>query len=109
MLFDKKVLLSQFDNDMDILKAVVNEFEKCYLKMLKKIENSIEAKDSEILGTSAHTYKGSVSNFMAPEVVEVAFNLEKIGKSGSTEGAMEIYNDLSQKTEVLIVELKEIL
>lgn len=70
------------------------------------LANIIADADAEALRKTAHSLKGSSSNVCALQLSELARQLEQIGKQGSTEGALDIYQAIKQEFAAVIKILK---
>ncbi len=85
--FSLEAALAQVDGDKELLSEMATLFLEEYPRFLKQIHQAIKSNDSAMLSYAAHTLKGSVGNFVAPDVVEAAFTLEKIGRQGELKQA----------------------
>ncbi|WP_127717227.1 Hpt domain-containing protein [Halobacteriovorax sp. HLS] len=105
--FDQSKLNEYFEDEKDILGDLIVDFFEELPAMLEPIKKSIEELDASGLQISAHTLKGSVSNFFAAECVEHAYFLEKMGRDGSVDAsvAMESFNKLDDALKVLNTDL----
>jgi HPt (histidine-containing phosphotransfer) domain-containing protein len=101
-VFDKDEVMERVDGDIELLMDMVELFIADYLKLMSNIKNAITQKDSKELGRSAHTLKGSVSNFSANSVYEIALELETMGRNNDMSNAEEAYTDLEREMERLI-------
>jgi two-component system sensor histidine kinase/response regulator len=85
-IFDYQTALDRFEGDVDFFWELAGIFEENSVQLLEEIRTSVAAHDHDRLRRAAHTLKGAVSNFVAPEVVEVAQRLETMGKDANLEG-----------------------
>lgn len=101
--FDANKLNEYFHGEKDILCELITEFFQELPAMIAPIRTSIEGSDADGLQISAHTLKGSVSNFFAQDCVEHSYFLEKMGRDGSveSESALESLSKLESSLEVL--------
>ncbi len=106
-LFDPQHLLTQIDNDSDLLKEIVELFVTDSELRIADIRDSIARQDSEALFRSAHTLKGAVSNFGAKSVFAASLELETMGRDNDLSRAAEVLPDLEQKLEHLRRALSE--
>ena len=79
---DKAALLKRMDGDEELLYELIDLFLTNYPGMFSEIQKAVASNDSQAVMASAHALKGAVSNFLASEAQDAAFQLEKIGKSG---------------------------
>ncbi|MBI5247905.1 MAG: response regulator, partial [Desulfomonile tiedjei] len=84
---DSAKLMERMGGDKELLSELVALFLEESPKLFSEIRDAVINNQPEILKTVAHTLKGSVGNFAAPEAADAALRLENIGKSGKmTEG-----------------------
>jgi PAS domain S-box-containing protein len=98
---DKKTLLKAFDDDWDFLKEIIDMFVADCPKMLKEIEDAIEAEDAPALQRKAHALKGMLGNFQVETAVQKAYSLEKMGENAAFDQAGEIFAQLSDEIGTL--------
>ena len=79
---DKAALLKRMEGDEELLYELIDLFLTNYPGMFSEIQKAVASKDGQAVMASAHALKGAVSNFLASEAQDAAFQLEKIGKSG---------------------------
>lgn len=103
-LMDLDGVLDRFDGDREVLQEVVQLFLEEYPTLMAEIRQAIGGRDPSGLEHSAHTLKGSVSNF-SPIVASKFFELEKLGKRGTTEGAQPYFAAAEQALKDLSAEL----
>src|SRR5262249_40826454 len=93
-LIDPAALLDHFDGDIDLLREITETFLAHCPELVREIGRATAARDAESLRCAAHSLKGSVANFGASQVVDVAFRLEQMGISNSLEGVEAAYAEL---------------
>jgi protein-histidine pros-kinase len=108
-LFDEKELLDRVDNDWEFLTDTVQMLTTDGRELMDHIRRAADAADAPALGRAAHTLKGMISNFCAPEVHAAAFEVEKIGKSADLAAAPAAVEILSARLDALIAALSEFL
>ncbi len=94
--------------DKEIVADIINIFIDEYPERMETIKKNIDEKDFKQLGFNAHSLKGVIANFVAPEPHELARRLEMKGKNNDGEGVEELYGELKQKCDILVEELKEL-
>ncbi|MDX2152612.1 MAG: response regulator [Bryobacteraceae bacterium] len=102
---DKQLALERVGGDEELFREVARLFLDEYPQLLERVRRALATGDARELEHSAHSLKGSVANFGAKQVVESAFALERLGRSGSTEGAGSLLATLEQSLTVLRGEL----
>jgi two-component system, sensor histidine kinase and response regulator len=93
-VLDREDLLERVDGDAEFLQELAGIFDEDCPKLLARLETAIKTHDPQELERAAHTLKGSVANFGATTAREVAFSLERMGRSGQLESADKLYTAL---------------
>ena len=88
---------------------LVTVFEEDSTRLLGAIKASIDAADGKALEESAHSLKSASSSIGAARVAEVASDLEKMGESGTFDGASEQWDELGKRLTVSYEALKALL
>ncbi len=94
--------------DKEIVLDIINIFIDEYPERMKTIKKNIDEKDFQQLGFNAHSLKGVIANFVAPEPQDLAKQLEMKGKNNDGDGVEELYEKLKEKCDILVEELKEL-
>ena len=107
--FDKNKLNEYFEDEKDILAELIKDFFEELPAMMNPILKAIQISDASALQISAHTLKGSVSNFFSAKCVEKAHFLEKMGREGVVDKSLaeNSYKELESELKVLHVDLIE--
>jgi HPt (histidine-containing phosphotransfer) domain-containing protein len=105
-VFDREQLLASVEGDGELLQDIIDLFLAETPKKLAKIQNAITEKDAGRLQRAAHELKGSVSNFGAPTAVDLALELEGLGKGFKFVGALDVFNILVEEMERLKLALE---
>ena len=108
-MIDKKQFLENFQYfDNEIVNEIINIFIDEYPERMETLKKNIDEKDFEQLKFNAHSLKGVVANFVAPEVQELARQLQLKGAGKDLTGVEELYHSLKEKTALVVEELKEL-
>ena len=86
---DRAAALSNVGGDVALLREIVELFLEECPRMVEAIQRGIDAGDAAGVQRAAHTLKGSVSVFGAHRTVELALQLECMGRAGDLTGAAE--------------------
>ena len=105
--FDATELLERMGGDHELLAELLELFREDAGIQGEALRSSIAASDAEALFEAGHALKGSAANFTADRVVDLAFQLESLGRSGTTEGAQPIFVELESAIDELITGLTE--
>jgi len=71
----------------EILRSVITLYLDGSLKLLEGVRGAIEGKDATALNRAAHSLKSSSGNLGAKVLAAICSELERMGRSGTTEGA----------------------
>lgn len=85
--FDLSEALARVDGDHELLREMAELFLEESPRFVSEIQTALKNNDIQSLTYAAHTLKGSVGNFAAPEAAEAARQLEHMGRKGELEGA----------------------
>jgi len=90
---DVDAMLSSFDGDVALVRVLAGVFDTSSRIQLSALSVALAGGDVEAVVRSAHTLRGSASNFRAQSVVDAAIDLERIGRTGdlSTAGPALAY------------------
>ncbi|HKX62839.1 MAG TPA: Hpt domain-containing protein, partial [Verrucomicrobiae bacterium] len=100
-IFDRAAALERVDGDAGLLREVTALFLEDTPSLLRKIREGIASQNSQAVERASHTLKGSVSNFGAKSVQELASQLESLSRNGHLQGADEIFRQLEQQMALL--------
>jgi two-component system, sensor histidine kinase and response regulator len=103
---DHQFALSRVGGDEELLKEIATIFLEDYPNSIQEIRAAIAASDAKRLETSAHTLKGSVSNFGARSAVASALLLEQMGRAGQMQQCAEALEALEQALVELRADLQ---
>jgi HPt (histidine-containing phosphotransfer) domain-containing protein len=98
---DKSLLLNAFDGDWSFLEEVVEVFLSDYPRLLDDLHRAHKEGDSDLLMRSGHSLKGMLINFQADSAAEIAFEIEKMGKSKN-------FEEVRTKIEEMTVRITEV-
>jgi HPt (histidine-containing phosphotransfer) domain-containing protein len=102
-LFDHAALLARVDGDEELLRELIDLFLEDCPRLLTAIREAIARQDRDLLKRAAHTLKGSVGNFGAKAVCELAQKLESLAPDLDLGAA----GQLSQKLEGMVGSLEQ--
>ena len=96
-VLDLSKILSSFEGDEDVCREIVGMFLADCPRQMTEIQNAVTSSDAPALERAAHSLKGSVSNFAAPEAYYAAQKLESIGRERNLSQAQDAYEILEQE------------
>jgi PAS domain S-box-containing protein len=105
MVFNREAALERHQGDADLLADLAQVFLKDFPSQLSEIRESIEHEDLERLQRAAHSFEGSVGNFVARRAFNTALELEQKAPDGGLEGCRRLCSALEAEMESLVPEL----
>jgi two-component system, sensor histidine kinase and response regulator len=103
--FDENALLDNVGGDIEFLAETVGMLQSDGPTLLQQIRDALAAGDAATVGKAAHTLKGMVSNFCAPQAQAAALEVEKMGKAGDLSAAPTAVTTLATLVDGLTAEL----
>ena len=92
--FNLAAALERIDGDAELFAEMVELFLEDCPQLLTEIDQALGDGDGDKLIRAAHTLKGAVANFEAPEVFDAARSVETAGRAGNLAGAQESFAHL---------------
>lgn len=106
LAFNLEGALASVGGNMGILCRVIEVFLNTSEKLQEGVRMAVKAGDANALHNTAHTIKGSVSNFGAKKAVDVAFQLEQMGRNNSMLGCDTLLKELESAMSHLEADLR---
>ncbi|HJN06862.1 MAG TPA: Hpt domain-containing protein [Bacteroidales bacterium] len=94
--------------DKEIVLEIIDIFLKEYPERIKTIAADIEAGDCDNLKFNAHSIKGVIANFVAPDAEQCARELEIMATEKNMDGVKELFVEFKESSESMVDELKEL-
>ena len=94
--------------DKPIVVEIIDIFIDEYPERMDKISQAIGQKNFSSLKFDAHSLKGVIANFMAPQAHELAKILEMKGAENDSTDLDENFENLKKSCDLLIEDLKEL-
>jgi HPt (histidine-containing phosphotransfer) domain-containing protein len=108
-VIDKKVFMDTFQYfDKPIVVEIIDIFINEYPERMNTLRRDIETLDFNSLKFDAHSLKGVVSNFVAPDPQNLAKILELKGSEKDSTELLETFSALEKATADLVEDLKTI-
>lgn len=98
-LIDIEAILQRVDNDRELLADLFAIFIEDYPNQIEKIKTGIRENNSALVERGAHTLKGAVSNFDVKRCMDIAFDIEQMGRRNDLSHAEESLGDLIAELE----------
>jgi CheY-like chemotaxis protein len=103
---DWSVALHSLAGRAGLLKTVVEAFVAEQPALLRDISDAVERGDAVSLARAAHTMRGTLSYFDVQRPIELAGQLEKMGRDSELAGAAEALGELEAELEQLVPHLE---
>ena len=105
--FDLNGALERVDQDKELFFELFEMFFEDYEAQAAAIRESIEQSSGKGLEESAHSIKSALGNIGAMKAFEMAYTLEKIGRSESLDGASEKFDELIKLIETYRLKVEQ--
>ncbi|HVN71989.1 MAG TPA: Hpt domain-containing protein, partial [Desulfomonilia bacterium] len=93
-VFDSADLLDRFDGDEGLARMILDTYFRDIPGTIDRLKAAIDKSDMSEIGLHAHTIKGASGNAGGMAMRELAFMIEKAGKSGDLDTASLIMSEL---------------
>jgi two-component system, sensor histidine kinase and response regulator len=103
---EEAALLERVDGNVEIAIQLASAFLEESPKLLADLRKAFARKDSKSVNFAAHALKGALSNFAAVETVELAFNIENLGKAGHLPSAEILLPRITEQVQQLQTKMK---
>jgi len=100
--------LAQADGDAHLLADLAALFIRDYHRLFGQIREAISAEDPSVVQRAAHTLKGSLGIFAATAAVQIALQLEQMGREGDLANADCACTRLEEEIERILPHLKKL-
>lgn len=104
-IWDENLTLKNIEGDKELLLDMITSFLEETPTLTKQLENVADDKNLSELANIAHAIKGSVSNFNATTVTEIAANIERLARENKELDYKMLTNNLISLTNQLIFQL----
>ncbi|MGE0084538.1 MAG: PAS domain S-box protein [Desulfococcaceae bacterium] len=98
-VFDRHDLLSRMGGDENIVKILLEDFNRYFSGELEKLKISVQENSAENIRFHAHTLKGMAANASAARLRDAACEIETAAKQGHTDSAHSLTEKLEQEFE----------
>lgn len=105
-MFDREKVLERTGGE-ELLVRLVDRLTVLLPQQLETVEKAIASEDAKTLERTAHSIKGALGNFEAPEPVGVARQLEQCGAEARFAEAAALLPELRRLAGLLLAELRE--
>ncbi len=108
-LLDLEALKSRLDGDEEFAKTMLDMYANELSNMMNDVHQAIEADDAAMLNASAHKLKGASATVSAIGLRDLAFELEKMGKSNELNEVKRYQSKLEELKQATIKQIKNYL
>jgi signal transduction histidine kinase/DNA-binding response OmpR family regulator len=92
--FDQILLRKRLDNDDQLLREVVDIFQKNHAVLVQAISQAIQKSDPQALVTATHALKGALATFAAKPALDLVCRLETMGREKQIDDSERTYREL---------------
>jgi two-component system, sensor histidine kinase and response regulator len=100
--FSPSELLERVDNDRELMKELLEIFQKDFPHHRQELLQAVAADDMRRIATIGHTLKGMFANLAAGRAASLAANLEVIGRASERTGLAEAVQALEAEAATLL-------
>jgi HPt (histidine-containing phosphotransfer) domain-containing protein len=100
-------VLEQFDNDTELFKTVVDQFNEELPRYVKQLSEACEKKNWKEVHQLAHKIHGAAANFLENPVRELSKQMEVLAQRNQTGGLQELSKHLETHSKELLTHLKK--
>ena len=104
---DRAGLMARVGGDPDLFTEIVQLFLTDCPVRVAAIKAAVDARDAELIRTTAHALKGAAGNLSAPALVAAARTLERIGADGRVDAAPAALRNLMAQAALAMDVLRE--
>ncbi len=97
--FAIEALLDRCMNNAETVVLILDEFEKQVVSDLEEINRNVASSDCEATARVAHALKGALGILSAAALTDIAFKVEKMGRSGVLTNADLLLNQLKDEVQ----------
>jgi signal transduction histidine kinase/DNA-binding response OmpR family regulator len=101
-IFDHAGALARAGNNEKVLREAIKLFRKHAEGYLSKISDALVANDPRKLERAAHTLRGTLAFYGAPQAVALALELENAGRAQSLQGCSDKFPSLQSQVQLLL-------
>ncbi len=107
LIFNKAGMLERMMGDKDLARTIMDGFLGDIPLQIHKLQQFLESGDAASVERQAHTIKGAAANVGGTALSELAFEIEKAGKTGDLSSIKERMQDLVAKFDQLRQEMEK--
>lgn len=108
-VFDRDALMLRLEGDEQLLKTLIDVFNRDYPKQLERLHHAVSEQDVDTLTRVAHGMKSAIATFHAEPARKAALHLEEIGRDRDIGSASQLLTHLEDELEKLHKALSHLL
>ncbi|MCP4688327.1 MAG: response regulator, partial [Desulfobacterales bacterium] len=105
-VFNYEDAVGRYDGDAELLRGIIESFLDDTPRLIEEIEAEATSGNPDRAGGKSHALKGGASYIGAERLRDVAFELEKAGRSGDESAASTLLSGLKAEFEVFKKEIE---
>jgi CheY-like chemotaxis protein/HPt (histidine-containing phosphotransfer) domain-containing protein len=107
-ILDKNAILAAFEGDNELIREVLDLFLEDCPRQMSAIREAVESSDAPKIFRTAHSLKGSLSNFVAAGAFQSAQHLESLGREGDVTKAGVAFHVLEEQVALLYAAMADL-
>jgi PAS domain S-box-containing protein len=100
-VFDRVGLMERLQDDEDLVQTVINGYLQQIPKRVGALETAVRNHDATVAVLEAHTIKGMAANLGGEALRQLAYELEKAGRSGDLDTVASRLAELKEQVSTL--------
>lgn len=90
-------LMKEFNGDREFLQEILGDFIGEVKDQITNMRQALSSGDRETVRKESHAIKGGAANMNADKLSDIAYEMEKIGKTGALKDGSDILLDLEEE------------
>jgi PAS domain S-box-containing protein len=104
--FDKAALLGVVDGDLMMLREILGVFIQEYPGLLDRLKAAILSGEGNSVSAAAHSLKGALNAVCSNRAAALAWDLERLGRSGNLMGAESLCAELEKESASVLPSIR---
>jgi HPt (histidine-containing phosphotransfer) domain-containing protein len=100
-IFDRQAALELVEGDEELLEDLARIFLRESPVMMQKLRDAVNRKDARAIAGEAHTLKGAVASLGSAGAIEMASDIERMGREENLNGLSEAFERLESTIGLL--------
>ncbi len=101
--------LTQVEGDTGLLEELLDMLPSCLEDLMASFRKAVVDHDATAAHEAAHSVKGMLANVGFFELAELAYEIEQLSKASRFSVALERMEELAEKTNATVTEVRKLL